>query len=108
MTRLAREIEHRVRAEERRTARRERFQREFAETLATWRLGCIPHRTNGAAEYIFREGMADIIRLRLRIAYSPLLQVLERIEKQVGVLADLRREPWAQAGHEVNAPRARS
>ena len=44
-----------------------------------------------------------MIRLRLRIAYAPLFQGLERIQRRVGILADLKREPWAAPGHPVNA-----
>ena len=81
---------------------REKFRFEVAEALTGWRLGIIPPRPNGAEVMIFREAMADIIRFRLRIAYMPLLQGLERIERRVGVLADLKREPWAPPSHEVN------
>lgn len=82
--------------------RAERFRAAAVEAHADWRLHCIPLRWNGAAVMIFREGVADIIRLRLRIAYMPLFEGLERIEKRAGVLADLRREPWASPTHRAN------
>jgi hypothetical protein len=81
---------------------RDRFRAEVVEALADWRIGCIPGRPDGAAAVIYHEGIADLARLRLMVAYMPLFQGLERIAARVGVLADLRREPWAQRGHEVN------
>ncbi len=74
---------------------REKFRREVAEALTDWRLGCVPARPNGAEVLIFREAMADIIKFRLRIAYMPLFQTLERIQGRVGILAGLRAEPYA-------------
>jgi hypothetical protein len=74
---------------------REKFRREVAEALTGWRMGCIAPRTNGAEVLIFREAMADIIKFRLRIAYMPLFQGLERIQDRVGILASLRAEPYA-------------
>ena len=74
---------------------RERFRHEVAEALTNWRLGVIPPRPNGAEAMIFRECMADIIKFRLRIAYMPLFQTLERIQHRVGVLANLREDPYA-------------
>jgi len=84
------------------TDAREKFRLDVARTLADWRLGTIPPRDDGAVGAIFREGIADIIRLRLRIAYMPLFQGLERIQRRVGILADSKREPWAPARHVVN------
>lgn len=88
--------------QERYRTRADRFRAAAVEAHADWRLHCLPLRWNDAAVMIFREGMADLIRLRLWIAYMPLLQGLERIEKRCGILADLRREPWAAAAHQVN------
>lgn len=79
---------------------REKFRHEVAEALTNWRLGCIQPRSSGAEVAIFREAMYDIIRFRMRIAYMPLLQELERIERRVGVLADLKRDPWAPPNHQ--------
>ena len=74
---------------------REKFRLEVAEALTGRRLGIIPPRPNGAEAMIFREAMADIIRFRLRIAYMPLFETLERIQNRVGILADLREDPYA-------------
>ncbi len=88
---------------ERYSTRAERFRAAAAETHADWRLNCMPPRWTDSAVMIFREGIADIIKLRLRIAYMPLFQGLERIERRCGILADLRREPWASPSHPMNA-----
>jgi hypothetical protein len=87
---------------ERYQTRAERFRAIAAEAHRDWRLGCIPPRWGDSAVFIFREGIADIARMRLRIAYMPLFQALERIERRVSVLVDLRAEPWASANHPVN------
>ena len=84
---------------------REQFRKDVADTLTDWRLGCIPPRPNNAAGYIFRECISDLIRFRLRIAYMPLFQGLERIERRFGIIADLKREPWASPEHAVNRRR---
>ncbi len=86
------------------STRASRFRAAAAEAHADWRLGCIPPRWGDAAVMIFRECMTDIIRMRLWIAYMPLLQGLERIERRFGVLAELKREPWASPGHRANLP----
>ncbi len=87
---------------ERYSTRAERFRAAAVETHADWRLHCTPPRWTDSAIMIFREGMADIIKLRLRIAYMPLFQGLERIQHRCGILADLRREPWASPTHRAN------
>lgn len=75
---------------------RDTFRRHVAETLTQWRLGCIPPRSNWDAQgEIFRCGLADILALRLRIAYTPLLTGLTRIENRVAVLCDLRLDHYA-------------
>lgn len=73
---------------------RERYRETVAETLTGWRLGIIPPRS-GPELSITRDAIREIIQLRLWIAYMPLLQGLERIEKRVGVLCDLREDPYA-------------
>lgn len=73
---------------ERYSTRAARFRAAAAEAHATWRMGCIPPRWGDSTVFIFREGMADIARLRLWIAYMPLLQGLERIGKRFKVLVD--------------------
>jgi hypothetical protein len=81
---------------------RDRFRQDVTDTLRDWRIGCIPPRWGDSTVFIFREGIADLARMRLWIAYMPLLQTLERISARVGVLADLKREPWAQSTHQIN------
>jgi hypothetical protein len=73
---------------------RDTFRREVAEALTDWRLGCLPPRPDGAEREIYRSAIAEILAMRLRIAYMPLLQGLARIEARVAVLADLREDPY--------------
>lgn len=80
----------------------DRWRRHVTETLTDWRLGCIQSRPTGAEIAVFHEGIKDLARLRLTIAYMPLLQALERIERRFGVLANLRAESWAAPSHPVN------
>jgi hypothetical protein len=87
---------------ERYQTRAQRFRAIAAEAHRDWRLGCIPPRWGDSAVFIFREGIADIARMRLWLAYMPLFQALERIERRYGILADMRVEPWAAANHWVN------
>lgn len=88
---------------ERLQTRAERFRAAATETHATWRDGLEGVKYDCWRERaVFMEGVKDIIRMRLRIAYMPLFQGLERIERRCGILADLRREPWAAATHPVN------
>lgn len=80
---------------ERYTTRAARFRAAAAEAHATWRIGCIPPRWGDSTVFIFREGIADLARLRLWVAYMPLFQGLERIEKRYAVLASLRDDHYA-------------
>jgi hypothetical protein len=84
-----------------------RFRIAAAEAHATWRIGCIPPRWGNSVIFIFREGICDIVRMRLCIAFMPLFQGLERIERRFGIIADLKREPWASPEHPVNQPHER-
>ena len=84
---------------------RDKFRLEVAEALTNWRLGIIPPRPTGAEVAIFRECMLDIIRYRLRIAYMPIFQTLERIQHRVGILANLREDPYAPPPKNENPPR---
>lgn len=61
-----------------------------------WLIGCIPPRANWSVEAeLFRSGIAEILSLRLRVAYMPLLQGLQRIENRVNILTEIREEPYA-------------
>ena len=73
---------------------RERYRADVAQALTNWRLGVPQHRAAVPMEVV-QEGLREIIRLRLWIAYMPLLQGLERIEKRCAVLANLREDPYA-------------
>ena len=74
---------------------RNRFRQHATNALHAYRFDCIPPRPDGAALAIFHEGLADLIRLRLRVAYMPLFQGLARIEARVGIMADLREDYYA-------------
>lgn len=77
------------------TARNE-FRKIVAETLTDWRLGCIQSRPDSSFERaIFIAGLAEILRMRLTIAYMPLLQGLQRIENRVDILVNMREDPYA-------------
>lgn len=71
--------------------------RELATEVRTdWHLGCIPSRPDSSFERaIFIAGLAEILRLRLSIAYMPLLQGLQRIEDRVNILTTIREDPYA-------------
>lgn len=74
---------------------RDNFRRHVAETLTQWRLGNIPPRPNRSVEQeLFRSAIAEILALRLRIAYTSLLTGLTRIENRVAILADLREDHY--------------
>lgn len=75
---------------------RDQFRLEVAAALTDWRLGCIPPRPGYSAEReLFRAGVAEILALRLRVAYMPLFQGLQRIEDRVDILVNLRADPYA-------------
>jgi hypothetical protein len=73
---------------------RDRYRATVAETLTGWRLGVIPPRL-GPELAVTKDALKEIIRLRLLIAYMPLLQGLFRIEARVDVLCNLREDPYA-------------
>jgi|HubBroStandDraft_1064217.scaffolds.fasta_scaffold08818_11 hypothetical protein len=78
------------------TSAREYYMKEVGSALTDWRLGCIALRQDRWREQaLYRDGLAEIIALRLRIAYMPIFQTLARIEARVTILADLREEPYA-------------
>lgn len=75
---------------------RDRYRQVVAETLTGWRLGCIPPRPRlGPEVELFRSAIAEILALRLRLAYMPLFQGLARIEARVSILCDIREDPYA-------------
>lgn len=75
---------------------RDAFRLQVAETLTDWRLDCIPPRPgSGFERAVFIAGLGEIIALRLRLAYMPLLQGLQRIEDRVAILTELREDPYA-------------
>lgn len=72
---------------------RERYRQAVGDALTNWRLGCISPRVDRWREQaLYRDGVAEIIAMRLRIAYTPLLQGLARIEARVAVLADMQKD----------------
>lgn len=72
------------------------FRKLAEEARADWHLGCIPSRSDWSIEReLFRSGIAEILSLRLRVAYMPLLQSLQRIEDRVNILAMIREDPYA-------------
>lgn len=73
-----------------------KFRELAAEATAHWHVGCIPTRPDWSVEReLFRSGIAEILSLRLRVAYMPLLQGLQRIENRVNILTIIRAEPYA-------------
>lgn len=87
-------------------SQREKFRLEVAEALTNWRLGCVPPRYAPKRELeIFKSGIAEIAGLRLRIAYMPLFQGIERIAARFGVIADLRADPYAPPSFDRKQPR---
>lgn len=72
------------------------FRKLAAAVRADWHLGCTPPRPDWSVEReLFRSGIAEILSLRLRVAYTPLLQGLQRIEDRVSILTEIRAEPYA-------------
>lgn len=75
---------------------RDRWRKTVAEALTDWRVGCIPPRPDSSFERaIVIAGIAEILRMRLEIAYTPLLQGMQRIENRVDILANIRENPYA-------------
>lgn len=72
------------------------FRQLAIEVSKNWRVGCISLRPNWSIEReLYRSGVAEILSLRLRVAYMPLLQGLQRIEDRVNILTTIRAEPYA-------------
>lgn len=75
---------------------KEEFRKLATAARQDWHLGCIPPRPDWSIEReLFRSGIAEILSLRLRVAYMPLLQGLQRIEDRVDILTAIRAEPYA-------------
>lgn len=75
---------------------RENWRSHVAAACTDLRLHCIPPRSDwGAERELFRSGVAEILSLRLLIAYMPLLQGLQRIENRVDILVNMREAPYA-------------
>lgn len=74
---------------------RDEYRKAVAETLTYWRHGCIPPRAEWSLEELFRSAIAEILSLRLRVAYMLLLQGLQRIEDRVNILTTVREDPYA-------------
>lgn len=84
------------RRENNRMTARDKFREIVAETLTDWRLGCIPPRADSSFERaVFIAGLGEILALRLRVAYTPLLEGLQRIEDRVAILTTIRADPYA-------------
>ena len=75
---------------------RDRYREAVTETLTGWRLGCIPLRPDwGREQEIIRAGVAEILQLRLQIAYTPIFETLQRIENQLAIVAAMREDVYA-------------
>lgn len=73
------------------------------EACAGFRLDCVGSRPRIQYEQaLIRAAVSEVLSLRLQAAYAPIFGTLQKIERKVGVLASLRREPWAPATHPVN------
>lgn len=84
---------------------RDKFREHVAEALTNWRLGCKLHYGDwGPERAVICAGIGEIAILRLAVAYVPLLQGLARIEARVGILADLKSEPYAPKVSGTPAP----
>lgn len=72
-------------------AARDRWRAIVAEACTDLRLHCIGQRPRiQYEEALIRAAIAEVLSLRLRIAYMPLLSGLATIERKITVLADLR------------------
>jgi hypothetical protein len=81
---------------------RYRWSRVATEAHTDWRLYCIGKQSIQYEQSIILAGIAEIAALRLLALYTPILATLRSMERKVGALADLRREPWASPRHSVN------
>lgn len=92
-------VEAQLELQDRRAAcrhRAARFRAAAAETHTTWRLGCVGlRRSNYPEQELLRSGIAEILTLRLVVAYNPIFKTLQRIENQLAILAAVREDPYA-------------
>lgn len=82
--------------------RAEQFRAAAAETHADWRLGIVGVRHDHWREQaVFRESIAEIVRMRLQIMYMPLFQGLERIQARIKILETV----YSREDHYAPKPR---
>jgi hypothetical protein len=72
----------------------DKYRGHVAAALTDWRLFSVPSRPTGVEAELFRAGIAEILGLRLRIAYMPIFATLERMQKQLDLAFDPRRDPY--------------
>lgn len=72
----------------------DKYRGHVAEALTDWRLFSVPSRPTGVEAELCRAGVAEIISLRLRIAYMPIFATLERMQKQLALAFDPRVDPY--------------
>lgn len=70
----------------------------IAEACAGFRLDCIGRRPSGYQKTMINMLLSELISLRLQQAYAPVFGSLQRIERQLAILADSGRgwEPPAE------------
>lgn len=74
------------------------YREAFADVLTHRRLEAEARArlsSNGPELAILREGLREIVQIRLLGAYAPILQTLGRIERQIAVISRWRAETWA-------------
>lgn len=82
---------------------RDKWQQHVAAALTDWRMFAIGPRPNiRYEEQLVRSAIGEILAMRLEEAYAPIFRTLQRIEGKIGILANLRAEPWAGPNHQVN------
>lgn len=74
---------------------RDKYREHVAAALTDWHMFTIPPRPDPVHTALMQDAIREIIRLRLWLAYMPLLQGLERIEARVQVLRDIREDHYA-------------
>lgn len=74
---------------------RDKFRAEVTEALTSWRLGCIPPRRTHVETALVQAAISEILALRLRVAYIPVFETLERMQRQLDVAFEDRPARWA-------------